>query len=146
MIKIFATDLVVSAGYQDADSIRFNEDGTACSFRCGFSKYDKNAENKRRWENIQCKAFGDIAKRIKAMKLVEKSHINISGSFDFDTWEKDGKTNKAPVLLIEEIEYSSSRPASKDESNAKPEPKEKPASGKNDGYEAVDDDDLPFEL
>ena len=132
--------MVVSKGFDGAEAVKFNESGSLASFRCGFSRYDKRAEGNKRWENVQCKAFGEVAQRVKGMKLSAKARINISGTFDFDSWEKDGKTQKAPVFIVEDIEYANSLPKG-EKNDAAPAAAAAPAG---DTYEVVDDDDLPF--
>ena len=52
MLKVFATQVVVSRGYDGAAAIKFSEKGDAVRFRIGKKVYDPNAENNARWINL----------------------------------------------------------------------------------------------
>lgn len=69
MLKVFATQVVVSRGYDGAAAIKFSEKGDAVRFRIGKKVYDPNAENNARWVNLAVKGFGPICERIKKMQL-----------------------------------------------------------------------------
>ena len=53
MLKVFATQVVVSRGYDGAAAIKFSEKGDAVRFRIGKKVYDPNAENNARWINLR---------------------------------------------------------------------------------------------
>ena len=78
MLKVFATQVVVSRGYDGAAAIKFSEKGDAVRFRIGKKVYDPNAENNARWINLAVKGFGPICERIKKMQLKEGDHVIFS--------------------------------------------------------------------
>ena len=110
MIKMIATNAVISKGYNGADALRFSQNGDNKSvrFRIGVSVYDKNAENGRRYVNIGVKAFNSLCTRIESMKLDSGKYVNIIGRYDEETWldQNTGEKRSAPVLIIDDIEYS----------------------------------------
>jgi single-stranded DNA-binding protein len=109
MIKMFVTKAIISKGYENAEALRFS-DGTqnpSVRFKIGIRVYDKRAENEHRFVNISVKAFGYLVERIKNMKLDAGAYVNIVGRYDEDIWE-DKETHeekRAPVLIVDEIEY-----------------------------------------
>ena len=52
MFKVFATDVVVSKGYDNSSALKFSDDGTSVRFRIGKKVYDTRAENNTRWVNV----------------------------------------------------------------------------------------------
>ena len=87
MLKVFATQVVISRGYDGAAAIKFSEKGDAVRFRIGKKVYDPNAENNARWVNLAVKGFGPICERIKKMQLKDGSFVNLIGRLDEDVWE-----------------------------------------------------------
>ena len=123
MLKMIVTSAVVSKGYNENPAIRFFEGEKgfqSVSFRIGQKIYDSRAENNHRWINLTVKGFGEICERIKKMKLTEGSYINLIARYDEDSWEdrETGATRTAPVLILDEIEYSSSGGGQKNGKNA----------------------------
>ena len=114
MLKMIVTSAVVSKGYNENPAIRFFEGEK------GQKIYDSRAENNHRWINLTVKGFGEICERIKKMKLKEGSYINLIARYDEDSWEdrETGATRTAPVLILDEIEYSSSGGGQKNGKNA----------------------------
>lgn len=108
MLKVIATDVVISKGYDGAPALRFSEKGVR--FRVGKKVYDTRAENNQRWINLTCKAFGQLSERIKKMQLKEGSFVNILGRLDEDVWEDSTTHEKksVTVIIVDEIEYCSS--------------------------------------
>ena len=108
MLKVFATDVIVSKGYENQDAVRFTEDGSGVRFRIGKKVYDKNAENNTRWFNVSVKGFGPIVERIKKMQLKEGSLIHISGKLDEESWtDQNNVTKTQTVIILEDIDYAS---------------------------------------
>jgi len=107
MFKAFVTGAIISKGYGDAPAVRFTEKCDCVRFRIGKLVYDKNAENNKRWLNINVKAFGGVCERIQKMQLAEGSYVNICARYDEEHWvDKDTNEQKsAPVLIVSEIEY-----------------------------------------
>lgn len=151
MLKVFATNLIVSKGYENNPALKFFGENDSCvQFRVGEKVYDKEAENNTRWVNHTVKAFGTACERIKKMQLKEGSFINIiGGTLTDETWtegEGDKKTTKhAQVIVLEgrdSIEYASGggkKPAG-DESKQKTDEsgKKKPESSDNfEGYSSL---------
>lgn len=108
MLKFIATDVVVSKGFNNNPALRYSEDGSSVRFRIGKRVYDKRAQDNHRWINMNIKAFGDLCERIKKMKLDEGSFIHVEGRYDEDVWEDQTthETNRAPVVILTEIEYA----------------------------------------
>lgn len=119
MLKVFATQVVVSRGYDGAAAIKFSEKGDAVRFRIGKKLYDPNAENNARWINLAVKGFGPICERIKKMQLKDGSFVNLIGRLDEDVWEDQQTHEKksAMVIILDDIEYASGGGKSKDNQN-----------------------------
>ena len=109
MLKVFATQVVVSRGYDGAAAIRFSEKGDAVRFRIGKKVYDPNAENNARWVNLAVKGFGPVCERIRKMQLKDGSFVNLIGRLDEDVWEDQQTHEKrsAMVIILDAIEYAS---------------------------------------
>lgn len=123
MLKMIVTGAVVSRGYNENPAIRFFEGEKgfqSVSFRIGQKVYDSRAKDNHRWINLTVKGFGEICERIKKMKLKEGSYINLIARYDEESWE-DRETHaarSAPVLILDEIEYSGSGGGQKNGKNA----------------------------
>jgi len=116
MLKVFATQVVVSKGYEGAPALTFSEKGNFVRFRVGKKKYDPRAENNTRWVNLSVKAFDSMCERIKKMQLKEGSYVNLIGRLDEDSWV-DQKTNESKsmmVIILDDIEYASGGGKSKE--------------------------------
>ena len=109
LLKVFATNVVISKGYDNAPAIRYSEKGDSVRFRIGAKQYDTRAENNTRWINISVKAFGHICERIRKMDLKEGSYINLVGRLDEDNWtdQKTGETKSAMVIILDDVEFAS---------------------------------------
>lgn len=110
MLKVFATQVVVSKGYEGAPALRFSENGDSVRFRIGKRVYDARAKDEHRWINLSVKAFNGVCERIKKMQLREGSFINLIGRLDEDHWtdQTTGAEKSAMVIVLEDIEYASS--------------------------------------
>lgn len=108
MFKTFATNVVISKGYEGAEALRFSEKGESVRFRIGQKVYDNRVERNYRWLNIAAKAFGTVCDRIKKMKLKEGSFVNLTARLDEEKWiDKETKEEKSQhVLIVEDIEYA----------------------------------------
>lgn len=109
MLKFFASDVVVSKGYQNTPAIKFSEKGDFVRFRVGQKVYDPRAENNHRWINITVKCFdASLIDRIRKMGLKEGSFINLTGRYDEDVWEDDETKEKRsmPCVILDDLEYS----------------------------------------
>jgi len=153
MIKVFAANVVVSKGFND-ETIKVSTSGDCVRFRIGEKKYDSRADDNTRWVNVTVKALGEMAERVKKMKLKAGSNIIISGDLDIESWVDEEKEEKksAPVILLTSIEYqfggsggkSTKSEDDEDEEEApKPKAKGKPSTKKQaeesdnfDGYES----------
>lgn len=147
MLKIFATNVVISKGYNGAPALHFSENGESVRFRIGQKVYDTRAENDTRWVNLSVKAFGAVCERIKKMQLKESSFINFVGRYDEDSWtdQNTGEQKSMPVIILDDIEYASGGNKSKEnqksaQQSSTPAPAESAApaesSGNFTGYEA----------
>ena len=140
MFKVFATDVVVSKGYDNSSALKFSDDGTSVRFRIGKKVYDTRAENNTRWVNVSVKAFGVLCDRIKKMQLKEGSFIHIAGRLDEDNWV-DTTTNEKKsqiVIILDEVEYASGGGKSNNNGNAtngtsNQAPAQAPAANTSDG-------------
>ena len=123
MIKMIVTKASISKGYEDRPALRFSDstENPSVRFRVGVKVYDKKAENERRFVNINVKAFGYLADRIKNMKLEAGSLVNIIGRYDIETWEdKNTQAQRSePVLIVDEIEYGAPAQNGRESQNEK---------------------------
>lgn len=108
MFKTFATNVVVSKGYEGTAALRFSENGESVRFRIGQKVYDSCVEGNYRWLNISVKAFGTVCERIKKMKLKEGSFVNLTARLDEEKWidDESKKEKSQHVLIVEDIEYA----------------------------------------
>lgn len=108
LLKVFATNVIISKGFNNNPAIRYSEKGDSVRFRIGAKMYDTRAENNTRWVNLSVKAFGGVCERIKKMKLKEGSFVNLVGRLDEDTWtdSQTNETRSATVIILDEIEYA----------------------------------------
>lgn len=108
MFKTFATNVVVSKGYEGAAALRFSENGESVRFRIGQKVYDNRVEGNYRWLNMSVKAFGTVCERIKKMKLKEGSFVNLTARLDEEKWtdQETGEEKSMHVLIVEDIEYA----------------------------------------
>ena len=80
MLKFFASNVVVSKGYQNSPAVKFSEKGDFVRFRVGQKVYDPRAEDNHRWVNMTIKCFdASLVDRIRKMGLKEGSFISLSG-------------------------------------------------------------------
>lgn len=126
MLKAIATDVVISRGYDNAPAIRYTETengGTMARFRVGKRTYDPQTKENSRWINLSIKAFGPVCERMKKMALKEGSYVNLLGRLDEDAWtdQKTGEKKSMMVIVLDEIEYASGAPRSKDEQKSEPQ-------------------------
>lgn len=111
MLKVFATQVIISRGFEDKPAVNITRtnDATVVRFRIGKKVYDPKAEDNTRWLNYSVKGFGAIADRVEKMQLKEGSVINLMGRLDEDVWEDENHVKKsATVIVLEDIEYASS--------------------------------------
>lgn len=109
MLKFFASDVVVSKGYQNAPALKFSEKGDFVRFRVGQKVYDPRAEDNHRWVNITVKCFDpSLIDRIRKMGLKESSFIDLSGRYDEDVWEDEETKEKRsmPCVILDDLEFS----------------------------------------
>lgn len=122
MLKVFATDVVISKGYDNAPAIRYSngEKGSMARFRFGKRTYDPQTKENSRWINMSVKAFGPICERMKKMQLKDGSFVNLIGRLDEETWtdQTSGEKKSATVIILDEIEYAYGGGKSRDDQNA----------------------------
>ena len=107
MLAVLITGAVVSKGYQEEPAVKFSDSGKAVWFRVGKKVYDSQAEDNRRWVNLNIKGFNYMVDRVKKMQLKEGVYINIRGRLDEDVWtDKTGETRKSLYIVAEDIEYA----------------------------------------
>ena len=109
MLMFFASDVLVSKGYQNAPALKFSEKGDFVRFRVGQKIYDPRAEDNHRWINITIKSFDPaLVDRIRKMGLKEGSFISLSGRYDEDVWEDEETKEKRsmPCVILDNLEYS----------------------------------------
>ena len=121
MLKFFASNVVVSKGYQNAPAVKFSDKGDFVRFRVGQKVYDPRTENNHRWVNLTVKCFDPgLVDRIRKMGLKEGSFISLSGRYDEDVWEDETTHEKhsMPVIILDELEFSGGGKRSGDGQNA----------------------------
>ena len=121
MLKFFASNVVVSKGYQNAPAVKFSDKGDFVRFRVGQKVYDPRAENNHRWINLTIKCFdAGLIDRIRKMGLKEGSFISLSGRYDEDVWEDEETHEKRsmPVIILDELEFSGGGKRSGDDQKA----------------------------
>ena len=109
MLKFFASNVVVSKGYQNSPAVKFSEKGDFVRFRVGQKVYDPRAEDNHRWVNMTIKCFdASLVDRIRKMGLKEGSFISLSGRYDEDVWEDEESKEKRsmPCIILDELEFS----------------------------------------
>lgn len=121
MLKVIATDVIISKGYDNAPALKFSNGGERemVRFRFGKKVYDRNAKDNTRWVNMTVKAFGDVCERVKKMQLKEGAVVNLIGRLDEDSWtdETTGEKKSMMVIILDEIEYASLGGNKKDNNN-----------------------------
>lgn len=121
MLKIFASNVVVSQGYQNSPALKFSDKGDFVRFRVGQKVYDPRAKDNHRWINLTIKCFdASLVDRIRKMGLKEGSFISLSGRYDEDVWEDEESHEKRsmPVIILDELEFSGGGKRSGDGQNA----------------------------
>ena len=148
MIKVSAANVIVSKGYNDTDAVKFNKSGDCAMFRISEKKYDSREEDNTRWINVNVKALGGMAERVKKMKLGAGSNVVISGDLDIETWEDENSNKKSmAVILLTHIEYqfggsnNSSKSKNDDEDEEEEEQPKPKAKGKSSGKKNPEDSD-----
>lgn len=120
MLKFFASNVVVSKGYQNSPAVKFSEKGDFVRFRVGQKVYDPRAEDNHRWINLTVKCFdASLVDRIRKMGLKEGSFITLSGRYDEDVWEDEESKEKRsmPVIILDELEFCGNGKRSNDGQN-----------------------------
>lgn len=72
MFKVFATDVVISKGYDNAPALKFSERGDSVRFWVGKKVYDARVKGNQRWVNLSVKAFGPVCERIRKMLTLRR--------------------------------------------------------------------------
>ena len=148
MFKVFGANVVVSKNFDDENPIRELSDGKIVTFRVADKKYDSRADDNTRWINVTAKASGDLATRIKKMKLKVGSTLIICGDLDIEKWEnEDGDKKMDAVIWLTDINYQFTGNSEKSEgNNGKAKGESKPEKKGNDKkkqveYEEYSDDE-----
>ncbi len=138
MLMFFASNVVVSKGYQNAPAIKFSDSGDFVRFRVGQKVYDPRAKDNHRWVNITVKCFdAGLVDRIRKMGLKEGSFIDLTGRFDEDVWEDEETKEKRsmPCVILDDLEFSGGgkrsgdgQKAANNQSNTAPAPAAAPAT------------------
>ncbi len=111
MLKLTATNAIVSKGYNDAPAVQLSETGSVARFRIGIRIYDKQTDGNYRYVNLTVKAFGNLVKRISDMGIKAGSIVNLIGRFDEESWtdQKTKEAKKGYVVILDEIEFASGK-------------------------------------
>ena len=148
MIKVSAANVIVSKGYNDTDAVKFSKNGDCAMFRISEKKYDSREEDNTRWINVNVKALGSMAERVKKMKLGAGSNLVISGDMDIETWEDENSNKKSmPVIILTHIEYqfggssNSSKSKNDDEDEEEEEKPKAKAKGSTSGKKKPEESD-----
>lgn len=107
MLAVLITGALISKGYQEEPAIKVSDSGKAVWFRIGKKVYDSQAEDNRRWVNLNVKGFNYMVERVQKMQLREGVYVNIRGRLDEDVWtDKSGETRRSLYVIAEDIEYA----------------------------------------
>lgn len=52
---------------------------------------------------VTCKVLGDRAQKL-SQYLIKGSQVTVSGSFQFDEWERDGVKHSRPVIIVNDLQ------------------------------------------
>ena len=52
---------------------------------------------------VTCKVAGDRAQKL-SQYLIKGSQVTVSGSFQFDEWERDGVKHSRPVIIVNDLQ------------------------------------------
>ena len=52
---------------------------------------------------VTCKVSGDRAQKL-SQYLIKGSQVTVSGSFQFDEWERDGVKHSRPVIIVNDLQ------------------------------------------
>ena len=80
MLKVIATDVLVSKGYNGAPALHFSENGSTVRFRIGKKTYDARTESGQHWINFSVKAFGSVRRIISSIRRVAMLFLFANGS------------------------------------------------------------------
>ena len=142
MLRFTATNAVISRGFDNKSAVKFSEDGSVVRFRIGERVYDKNAENNSRWVNINIKAFGNVAERVRKMQLKDGSCVNLTGRYDEDVWtdRETGEARSQPVIIADDIEFAGfkTKGSQKDDSRSGPESERSNAASDRSGFKGYE--------
>lgn len=107
----------VGKGYDNEPAVKFNEQGTYCTFQLAVSEYDKTAPNNAKWINIPVKCINaKLIERIQKCNLNEGSVVNALIKIDSDTYtDKNQKKKTVLVYVLKDFELTF---ASKPKENA----------------------------
>ena len=103
----------------------------------------KNKDGNYDADFIRCKAFGkrgEFAEKYlhKGMKILAEGRLQ-SGSY-----EKDGQTHYTTDLIVDRHEFCESRKDSQPQGQSQPQQYNEYDNGIPEGFQAVDDEDIPF--
>ena len=98
----------VGKGYDNEPAVKFNEQGTYCTFQLAVSEYDKTAPNNAKWINIPVKCINaKLIERIQKCNLNEGSVVNALIKIDSDTYtDKNQKKKTVLVYVLKDFELT----------------------------------------
>lgn len=98
----------VGKGYDNEPAVKFNEQGTYCTFQLAVSEYDKTAPNNTKWINIPVKCINaKLIERIQKCNLNEGSVVNALIKIDSDTYtDKNQKKKTVLVYVLKDFELT----------------------------------------
>lgn len=107
----------IGKGYENEPAIKYNEQGTFCSFQLAVAEYDKKSPNNTKWINIPVKCINaKLIERIQKCNLGEGSVINALIKIDSDSYtDKNQKKKTVLVYILTDFEPTF---ASKQKENA----------------------------
>lgn len=129
--------VILSGRLTKDPEVRYTGEGTAVAkYTIAVDRNRKDADGKQQADFIRCVAFGKLGEfaekyLTKGTKIMVEGRIQ-TGSFEGD----DGKRVYTQDVIVERHEFCESKKAGAEGSHAADET---PA-----GFEAVDDDDMPF--
>lgn len=137
--------VIISGNLTRDPELRSTQSGTdVLSFGVAVNDRRKNSRTGE-WEDypnfVDCTMFGNRARSV-SQYLAKGSKVAIEGKLRWSQWERDGQNHSKLSVIVDELEFMSSRNGG-DQAVA-PSPSPAPAKPVIDASASVYDDDIPF--
>ena len=137
--------VIISGNLTRDPELRSTQSGTdVLSFGVAVNDRRKNSRTGE-WEDypnfVDCTMFGNRARSV-SQYLAKGSKVAIEGKLRWSQWERDGQKHSKLEVIVDELEFMSSRSCG--DQAAAPSPSPAPAKPVIDASASVYDDDIPF--